>query len=85
MIKNNKQEISYPTEWTYTIIGKDAQAMEKAVNTIIQPGTFSIKKSNSSSKGTYISLNVKLIVFSHDEQERYFRELGNHEEIKFVL
>lgn len=82
---SQKLEISYPCEWAYTIIGKDRLLMREAVNSIIQPNTFELTESHQSSAGKYISLKVKLVVFSEEERVKYFKKLGSHQYIKMVL
>ena len=85
MISKKKAEITYPTEWIYTIIGSDTALMKNAVSTVIQNETYSISESNKSSRGKYVSLNVKMIVFSEEERDKYFKSLAQLKEIKMVL
>ncbi|MDG5814584.1 DUF493 domain-containing protein [Chitinispirillales bacterium ANBcel5] len=85
MINNKKAEINYPAKWTYTIIGTDPQTMKQAVDSVIQPESYSFKESNRSNKGKYVSYNVELVVFNEHERDRYFRSLGEHKAIKMVL
>ncbi len=78
-------ELSYPCEWSYTVIGEDPLLMREAVNSVIQPNTFDLNESHESSSGKYTSLKIQLVVFSEDERLRYFKQLGNHQYIKMVL
>jgi len=80
-----KLELKYPCEWMYKIIGTDAGKLRIAANLVIKSEMISISESRESSKGKYVSLNVKTIVNSEDERKRYFTELGLHEDIKLVL
>ncbi len=81
----NRPEISYPCEWTYTIIGSDPNLMRVAVGSVIQPGTFTVDESRISRTGKYMSLSVQLVVFSQEERDRYYGGLGRHKDIKMVL
>ncbi len=85
MTVEKQPEIKYPTQWSYTIIGNNSELMHKAVESIIQPATYSIDKSHVSSSAKYTSLKISLIVFSHQERQQYFNELGSHKDIKIVL
>lgn len=85
-MSNCKQpEIKYPAEWSYTIIGNNSELMRKAVESIIQPETYSIEESHRSSNAKYTSLKISLVVFSQQERHKYFNQLGSHEDIKIVL
>lgn len=85
MILQGRAEITYPCEWTYKVIGTDPELMKRAVNSIIQPETFSIEKSHASRTGKYVSLNIELVVFSEEERNRYHKGLSQHKDIKMVL
>ena len=82
---NTRAEITYPCEWTYTIIGSDPNLMRVAVGEVIQPGTFIVEESRISRTGKYMSLCVRLRVFSQEERDRYYRGLGKQRDIKMVL
>ena len=82
---NNKVEIKYPCEWIYKIIGSDLNQLKDAVFSVIHPNKFFIEKSHESSKGKYISLNVRVNVSNDQERSTYYTNLGKHKYIKVVL
>jgi uncharacterized protein len=84
-MEQDRPAITYPCEWIYKIIGTDEVSMRLAVDSIIQPETFEIHGSHTSRTGKYISLEVRLVVFTEEERHRYFQGLGRHKDIRIVL
>jgi hypothetical protein len=80
-----KLEIEYPCEWIYKIIGSDVSRMKAAAQSIICGKEFVIDVSRGSSKGNYVSLNLKITVASEHERKLIFTALGTHSDIKLVL
>ncbi|MDR1451843.1 MAG: DUF493 domain-containing protein [Helicobacteraceae bacterium] len=65
---NNKPDISYPCEWSYHLIGRDESAIKEAVKQTISDKDYALDNSRQSSKGSFVSM--KLIVIVADENER---------------
>ena len=82
---DKKANIDFPCEWTYKVLGSDKILVENAIKEVLNKYPYKIIKTTKSSKGNYISLTVKLTVFSHDELENLFNNLANHPDIKIVL
>jgi len=85
--KNDNQmaEISYPREWTFKIIGLDELKMREATACIAEGKSCTILHSKTSTKGKYISLNIKLMIFSSEENHDLYYKFNTHNDIKFVL
>jgi uncharacterized protein len=80
-----KLDIEYPCEWIYKIIGSDESRMKAAAQSIMCGKEFVIDISRGSSKGNYVSLNLKITVISEHERVSIFSALGAHSDIKLVL
>lgn len=76
--------ITYPCLWLYKVIGEDAIALGRAINTIC-PGMTSITPSKNSSGGKYCSLNVEVEVADEASRLAIYQNLKNHLAVKMVL
>jgi len=77
-------EITYPCLWLYKVIGEDATALTKAINTVC-PVSVAIVPSKTSSGGKYCSLNVEIEVASEAARLAIYQNLKNHLAVKMVL
>jgi putative lipoic acid-binding regulatory protein len=84
-MNSQRLQLSYPCQWTYTIIGVDAACMRDAVRAIVNDLPVTIDESNASRGGRYVSLKVHVVVPGEEERVRLFGLLGRHESIKMVL
>lgn len=82
---DGKPVVAYPCEWTYKVIGTDADLMRRAVAAVISPATCVITPSKTSSGGKYVSLNVDVVVGDEQERDRYFNALRQHAHIRLVM
>jgi putative lipoic acid-binding regulatory protein len=80
-----KPDISYPTKWGYKVIGTDEEVLRKAVDSVLTNFEYSLKFSNKSSKGKFISLTISIIVQDENERNSIFNNLKNHTTIKMVI
>jgi len=80
-----KLELTYPTTWSYKIIGFEKKAIQKAIKEIILEKEHTLKHSNKSKTGKYISMNLDMIVMNEDERNFVFHALKSHTDIKMVL
>ena len=85
MQTNEKPKISYPCNWSYTVIGTNAELMRTAIDSIIAPKKYSIKESNASKTGKYQSLIVELTVATEDERVGIFEQLSSSDAIRIVM
>ena len=77
--------IEYPCSWEYKVIGENFSRVSKAIAEVLADKNYSSKKSNMSSRGTYVSIRVELIVENEDIRNAIFYQLKQHEHIKMVL
>ena len=80
-----KPDISYPTKWGYKVIGTDEEVLRKAVDSVLTNFEYSLKFSNKSSQGKFISLTISIIVQDENERNSIFNNLKNHTTIKMVI
>ncbi|MBV5307130.1 MAG: DUF493 domain-containing protein [Desulfobulbaceae bacterium] len=80
----SKPIITYPCVWLYKVIGMDADALVRAVNTVC-PEITAITPSKESSSGKYCSLNVEIEVTDEASRLAVYQNLKNHIAVKVVL
>ncbi len=80
-----KLTLEYPCQWTYKVIGTDQIYLENAIAEIITKQEYSIEFSKSSSSRKYLSLNIKLTVYSEKNRNSIYENLKSHPHIKMVL
>ncbi|SFV75172.1 Proposed lipoate regulatory protein YbeD [hydrothermal vent metagenome] len=80
-----KLELTYPTSWTYKLIGADKENITSAVKDVILEKEHTLKHSNKSKSGKYVSMNLEIIVSSDDERNFIYESLKAHSNIKMVL
>lgn len=68
-------EIDYPCKWGYKLIGRDRAAMQETVKKIVGEKVHTLSPSKTSAKGTFVSLHLEVLVFSHDERTFIYEEL----------
>jgi putative lipoic acid-binding regulatory protein len=81
--KNN--ELEFPTEWTYTIIGVEKALMTAAVESIITTEKYTLRDSKRSSGGKYLSLEIHLRVQNKEQKDHFYTALASNKDIKIVL
>ncbi len=80
-----KPDITYPCNWQYKVIGKNPEAVKKAILDICAPAPVQILFSHASSSGKYHSFNAELEIQSEEQRLAIYQSLHNHKEIKIVL
>ena len=83
--RKEKLELSYPCNWAYKLIAGEKEALEKAIHDVIQERAHSLKHSNNSKSGKYISMNLELLVHNEDDRNFIYEALKAHNNIKMVL
>jgi putative lipoic acid-binding regulatory protein len=83
--KTKKLELTYPCSWSYKLIGYEKKAIQKAIHDVIIQKEHTLKHSNSSKTGKYISMNLDLIIQNDDERNFIYEALKAHENIIRVL
>ncbi len=83
--KIEEAKVEYPCKWDYKVIGNNYTNVELAISSVLSGKKYSSKKSNMSSKGTYVSVHVSLVVENEDIRNKIFNDLKQHSDIKMVL
>ncbi len=83
--KIEEAKVEYPCTWHYKVIGHNYENVQLAIGSVLIEKEYASKKSNMSSKGTYVSVHVSLVVENEDIRNKIFNDLKGHEHIKMVL
>ena len=82
---DSQPDISYPTRWTYSVIGLDREQLEGAIAEVVDNRSHTISLSKVSSKGRYVSLTLELIVLNEAERHLIFESLSRQPAVTVVL
>lgn len=82
---SKRPNIIYPCNWDYKIIGTNVDEMIKAIEIIVDRMEYELSSSKVSSKGNYISLNLRVLVTSEVIRDLIFAKLEANEYVKMVL
>jgi putative lipoic acid-binding regulatory protein len=80
-----KQLVEYPCAWSFRIIGKDRESMQRAVAVYMKETEYLLRTSNTSRSGKYVSLNLETVVLNEDVRNQIYADLKNLFCIKLVL
>ncbi len=84
-IDKSEENIDYPCEWIYKVIGRDRESVHNAIVSIIQDNEFRINISNTSKTGKYLSFDVTVMVSDEVYRNKIYQALKGHDDIKFVF
>jgi putative lipoic acid-binding regulatory protein len=82
---DQKLELTYPCNWSYKIIGMSHEALQSAVEELLENREFTTAVSKTSKGGKYCSLGLELLVHSDDDRHSVFEQLKQHQHVKMVL
>ena len=80
-----KLVLEYPCSWSYKVIGHHKDEIHLAVKEVILEKPHTLKLSNASKNGKYVSMNLDLVITNEDERTFIYEALKNHQNIKMVL
>ncbi|HMA86892.1 MAG TPA: DUF493 domain-containing protein [Desulfosalsimonadaceae bacterium] len=80
-----KPNIKYPCQWSYRIIGKEERLLREAAVSVTGDRPYTLRKSNTSSGGKYVSLNLTVTVLDENERLQIFGELKKCRAVRMVL
>jgi putative lipoic acid-binding regulatory protein len=83
--RKDKAVLEYPCTWSYKLISLDKKLIQEAIREIIIGKEHTLKKSNKSKTGKYISMNLDLFVQNEDERNFIYESFKKHKHIKMVL
>ena len=84
-ILEGKPIIEYPTRWSFTLIGWQEKAMRGAVRRILGDVDYDLHFSHFSTKGTYCSLNLEMVVASEEVRLGTYELLKEADEIRMII
>ncbi len=82
---DKKVVIEYPCNWCYKVIASEKEALEEAIHDVIDEREHTLKASNKSKTGKYVSMNLDMLVHNEDDRTFIFEALKKHQNIKMVL
>ncbi len=90
---SQRPEISYPAPWSFKVIGTDEDDVRRAVKitlaVCLDQGSgdraYELGLSRTSGRGSYVSLNLSLVVMSEAERDALFTGLADCPEIRMVI
>lgn len=82
---DQKLELQYPCDWRYKVVGEERRKLEAAIHEVIVEREHTLKDSNRSRNGKYISLNLDLLVHNEDDRQFIYEALKAHPDVKIVL
>jgi uncharacterized protein len=80
-----KTALTYPCQWSFTLIGTDAGAIGDSVAACLAPDRYHLTPSHKSRTGKYVSLHLETEVASEEERNRLFARLQKTPSIKMIL
>lgn len=84
-LSNRKVELDYPCDWTYKVIGTSDKEVRDAISEIMFEREHHLDISNRSSKGKFVSFNLKTLVHTEDDRLNLFKLLTEHSNVLRVL
>ncbi|QDU84663.1 hypothetical protein Pla163_17750 [Planctomycetes bacterium Pla163] len=78
-------EIHYPVRWQYTLFGRDEGALRAAIDAVLAGRDVTVDLSKRSTRGTYLSLSVELVVRDEDDRTGIWRALAARAEVLYVV
>jgi len=80
-----KPVIEYPLEWQYKLIGSDQEGIQSAIQQTLPERKHQVAFSQKSSRGSYFSMNLYVIVQNEDDRNNLYRLFNSHPAIKMVM
>ncbi len=78
-------EISYPTQWSYRIVGTCADTIRTLALEIVGDLEHTFEASRASSSGKYVSYRLALVVEDETHRLSVYERLGADDTIRYVL
>lgn len=83
--KDSVPLIEYPCQWSYLIIGSDEKALRKAISECAGGTDHRVSYSKRSSSGTYVSLNLEIVIHNEETRLGIYHSLSGNPLVKIVL
>ena len=82
---DGKPEITYPCRWSYKLIGRFEELMEKEAREIVGDKPHTLKPGNKSRTGKFVSMELTVEVCHEDERLHIYNCLTQSQVIMQVL
>jgi len=80
-----KLEITYPTTWSYKLIGSDKDVMMHSIQSQMEDYEYTLIESNQSRTGKFTSLKITAKVASEEERVQIFEILKHIPTVRIIL
>ena len=80
-----KPQINYPTQWGFKLIGRDKDALHKAIKEVMGDKEHLCHAGNTSKTGKFHSYNAGCTVEHEEERDRIFKAFQDHDDIEMVI
>lgn len=77
--------LEYPCQWSYRLVARDRVQILQAIEAVLGERPHSLRPSNTSRSGKYISMNLELLVYNEEERGFLYENLKAHPAITMVL
>jgi len=84
-LSQHKLELDYPCNWTYKLVIRKEQNMNKIIKEVLEDREHGVKPSKTSKEGKFKSYTLDLIVEDEDDRKNLYKILGDHEHIKMIV
>ena len=80
-----KPQIEYPTQWGFKIIGRDKDALLKAIKEVMGDKEHLCHPGNASKTGKFHSYNATCHVETKEERDKLFKAFQDHDDVQMVI
>ncbi len=82
---DKKPQIDYPTQWGFKIIGRDKEALLKAIKEVMGEREHLCHLGNSSKTGKFHTYNASCTVEHQEERDALFKAFADHDDVEMVI
>jgi putative lipoic acid-binding regulatory protein len=83
--KDGNPIIAYPCSWTYKVIGRDREALEKVIAEVVGGSEHTVALSRSSTGGSYHCRNLTVTVETEAARLDLYQRLCRHSAVICVM
>jgi len=80
-----KPQIEYPTQWGFKLIGRDKEALLKAIKEVMGEREHLCHLGNTSKTGKFHSYNASCTVEHEEERDELFKAFADHGDVEMVI
>lgn len=80
-----KPQIDYPTAWGYRVVGASEDDLRALIAEVLVDDEHEVLDARPSSKGSYVSVRLRVTVRSEPHRDRIYRTLSEAAIVKIVL